>query len=74
MQEEHLAEEEAYNKAHVMLNADLVQDDGAEQLYGPLVNHAVSDEAAQLYMASVKDSLRDQKQLRALLKQIGQES
>lgn len=74
MEENDMAEEEAYNAADRVLNVDNAEVGQDEELYGPLANQAVQDEAARLYLASVKDSQRDQKQLHALLKQSRQAS
>lgn len=74
MEENDMAEEEAYNSAYRVINVDAIQDGEKEEVYGPLVNQAVQDEAARLYVASVRDSMRDQKHFRALLKQTKQET
>lgn len=74
MQENGMPEEEAYNAADRVLNVETAQVGENGDLYGPLVNQAVQDETARLYLASLKDSQRDQKQLRGLLKQSKQSS
>lgn len=70
MEEDGLAEEEAYNEAARVLNEEHLKMDGDEQgLYGPLADDGVQDDAVRLYLASKKDSERDQALFRALVKQ-----
>lgn len=69
MNEMSMSEEEAYNAADRELHLPQVSEGHAENLHGPLQNSAVTDEVARLYLASVRDSQRDQKLFRALVKQ-----
>lgn len=69
MNEKGMSEEEAYNAADRELHVPHESTEPMENLTGPLQNSAVADEVTRLYLASVRDSQRDQRLFSALVKQ-----
>lgn len=69
MNEKGMSEEEAYNAADRELHMQHESKERVENLYGPLQDSAVANEVAKLYLASVRDSKRDQELFHALVKQ-----
>lgn len=68
MHDEGLAEDDAYAAADRILNAAVLESNRiSDDLNGPLSNPAVKDDASRLFLASLKDSQRDQALHSALL-------
>lgn len=68
MNQQNMSEEDAYHAAETDLRAISQQARKEADITGPLQDMNISDQVARLYLASLKDSKRDQKMFHALLK------